>query len=190
MVSVSIQNIIGTVSLIALVISASLFYSVFTSSIQDDIKKTQLGQISESIALTIEETINLMKFSTKYNDDSNYIIRVINLPNDLGGLSYKVRLVNDGINNRTIVNSCLSTRETLNANSTIPYNSGGDVPLKFNTTAATYTINAGIDYTPIICSGTIYGKTGTVVWANTQYDNVTRVPLFINIGIGWVVLQQ
>ena len=181
MVTVSIQNIIGTVSLIALVISAGLFYSVYTSSIQDDIRKIQLGQISESVALTLEETINLMKFS-KYSHDSNYVIKIIDLPTDLGGRSYKIRLIDDS--NRLIVNSFLSTQPTLSSNSTIPYNSG-DTPLIFNTTETTYTINPSGNYL-IACSGTIYGKSGTVVWANARYDDYTGLPISIRIGIGWV----
>jgi hypothetical protein len=92
MVESSIQHIIGTVSLIGLVISAGLFYAVFTSSVQDDNRKKVLAQISESVALNLEEMINLVKFS-KYSSD--YLIKIIDLPTDVGGKAYQIQLVND-----------------------------------------------------------------------------------------------
>ena len=184
MVEVSIQHIIGTVSLIGLVISAGLFYAVFTSFVQDDNRKKVLGQTSETVALNLEEMINLVKFS-KYSSD--YMIKIIDLPTDVGGRAYKIQLVNES--NRLFVHTFLANQQTLNANSTIPYNSG-EIPLKWNTTETIYNINVGVDNLKIACSGTIYGKNGTVIWANLDWDYVTAVPVSITIGIGWVKAQQ
>lgn len=184
MTEISIQHIIGTVTLIGLVISTGLFYTVFTSFIQDDNRKKVLGQISENVALNLEEMINLVKFS-KYSSD--YLIRIIDLPTDVGGRAYKIQLVNDS--NRLYVHTFLATQPTLNANSTIPYNSG-EIPLKWNTTDTIYKITVGVDNLKIACSGTIYGKNGTVIWTNLDWDYFTAVPVSITIGIGWVEAQQ
>ncbi len=54
MVEVSIQHIIGTVALIGLVISSGLFYTVFTSYVQDSNRRKELEQISATVALNLE----------------------------------------------------------------------------------------------------------------------------------------
>jgi len=186
MVEVSIQHIIGTVTLIGLVISAGLFYTIFTTFVQDDNRKKELGQISENVALNLEEMINLIKFS-KYSSD--YMIKIIDLPTDVGGRSYKIQLVND-TNRGLYVHTFLTTQQTVSADSTIPYNSG-DIPLKFNTAETIYNINVGVDNLKIACSGTIYGKNGAVIWANPDWNNSNgNSPFLITIGIGWVEAQQ
>jgi hypothetical protein len=185
MVEVTLQHIIGTVALIGLVISAGLFYTIFTSFVQDDNIKKQLGQISETVALNLVEMINLIKFS-KYSSD--YMIKIIDLPTDVGGRSYQIRLANDA--NRLYVHTFLTTQQTVSANSTIPYNSG-DIPLKLNTKETIYNIHVGVDNLKIACSRTIYGKNGTVIWANPDWTNSTGdSPSLITIGIGWVEAQQ
>jgi hypothetical protein len=190
MVEVSIQHIIGTVSLLGLIISAGLFYSIFTSYVQDSNREKQLGQISETVALNLVEMINLVKFS-KYSSD--YMIKIIDLPTDLNGRVYKIQLVND-TNRGFYVHTFLTTQQTVSADSTIPYNTG-DIPLKFNTTETTttdtiYKINVGVENLTIACSGTIYGKNGVVIWANLDWDYSTGLPSSITIGIGWVETQQ
>jgi hypothetical protein len=167
MVEVSIQHIIGTVSLIGLVISAGMFYTIFTSFVQDSNREKQLGQISETMALNLVEMINLVKFS-KFSTDDGYMIKIIDLPTEVGGKSYQIQLVN-GTNQGIYVHTFLATQQTVSADSTIPKNSG-DITLKFNTTKFTtpetiYKINVGVENLTIACSGTIYGKTGVVIWA-------------------------
>jgi hypothetical protein len=185
MVEVSIQHIIGTVTLIGLIISAGLFYTIFTSFVQDSNREKELGQISENVALNLEEMINLIKFS-KYSSD--YIIKIIDLPTDVGGRAYKIQLVND--NGSLYVHAFLTTQQTVSADSTIPYNSG-DIPLKLNATETIYNITVGVDNLKIACSGTIFGKDGTVIWANPDWSNSTgNSPSLITIGIGWVEAQQ
>jgi hypothetical protein len=184
MVEVCIQHIIGTAALIGLLISSGLFYTVFTSFVQDDIRKNQLGQISETVALNLEETINLIKFS-KYSSD--YMIKIIDLPTDVGGRGYQIQLVNDS--NRLLVQTFLTTQQTVNANSTIPYNSG-EIPLKLNTTDTLYHIEVGVDPLKVACSGTIYGKNDVVIWANLDWDDSTGLPYQITVGVGWVEAQQ
>ena len=178
MVEVSLQHIIGTVTLIGLVISTGLFYTIFTSFVQDDNRKKELGQISENVALNIEEMINLVKFSQYYND---YTIKIIDLPTDVGGRSYKIQLNADqGFQ----VSAFLATQKTVSATSTIPINSG-DITLKLNTTDTVYPgIEVGVDNLKISCSGTIYGKNGTVIWAHRDLSGD------LTIGIGWVEAQQ
>jgi hypothetical protein len=176
MVEVSIQHIIGTVSLIGLIISAGLFYSIFTSFVQDSNSEKQLGQISENVALNLEEMINLVKFS-KYSRD--YMIKIIDLPTDISGRTYKIQLVNDDstTNKGLYVHAFLATQQTVSADSAIPYNprlySSDDTPLIFNTTDIIYKINVGVENLIVACSGTIYGKNGVVIWANPDWASLT-----------------
>ena len=163
MPEVSLQHIIGTVALIGLMISTGLFYTIFTTYVQDDNRKKELGQISENVALNIVEMINLAKFS-KYS--SEYMVKIIDLPIDIGGRAYKIQLTEDQ------VSAFLATQPTVIVNSTIPKNSG-DISLKLNTSDTVYSgIEVGVDNLKISCSGTIYGKNGTVIWA--FHDSGTR----------------
>jgi|YelNatPaOPRAMG01_1025707.scaffolds.fasta_scaffold38095_3 hypothetical protein len=182
MVEVSLQHIIGTVALVGLVVSACLFYSVFTSFVQADNRKNQLKQISESMASNIEEMINLAKFS-KYN--LNYSVKLIDLPNSVGGEPYEIQLLNDSAQG-ILVHSFLAAQPSISADSTLPYNSG-DIPIKLETTESPYNFNAGADNLTITCSGTIYGKNGTAIWTNPDWSNSTgNSPNSITVGIGWV----
>ncbi|HEY9754163.1 MAG TPA: hypothetical protein V6C97_03255 [Oculatellaceae cyanobacterium] len=181
MVEISLQHIIGTVALIGLVISASLFYTLFTGSVQDDSRKKQLGQISESVALNIEEMINLAKFS-KYS--TGYMVKTFDLPTAVGDQPYKVQLMNDSVKG-VYVHTYLASQPTVAADSTIPYNSA-DTPIRVETTASTYKIEAGADNTTITCSGIIYGKSSSAVWANLNWTSTENTPDLITIGLGWL----
>ncbi len=188
MVEVSIQHIIGTASLIGLVISAGLFYTIFTSFVQDTNREKKLGQISETVALNLVEMINLVKFS-KFSTDDGYMIKIIDLPTEVGGRSYKIKLA-DEPNRGTYVQAFLTTQQTISADSTLPYNSG-NIPLKFNTTdTSIYKINVGVENLTVDCSGTVYGKDGVVIWATLDWDNSTGLPSSITIGLGWLEAQQ
>ena len=175
MPEVSIQHLIGTVALIGLVISAGLFYTIFTSFVQDDNRKKELGQISENVALNMEEMINLIKFSQFY---PNCTAKIIDLPTDVGGRTYKIQLKD--INQTFQVNAYLATQPTVSTTSTIPYNSGD---IRLETTETVYSLyNVGVDNLTIACSGTIYGKPQTVIWV---YPDSSSTGNF-TIGIGWV----
>jgi hypothetical protein len=181
MVEISLQHIIGTIALISLVVSASLFYTIFTSNVQDDSRKKQLGQISESVALNIEEMINLAKFS-KYS--SGVMVKTFDLPIAVGDQPYKVQLVNDTVKG-VYVHSFLASQPTVCADSTVPYNSG-DIPIQVETTPNTHSIEAGADNTVVTCSGTIYGKSSSAVWANLTWTSNVNEPELITIGLGWL----
>lgn len=182
MPEVSIQHLIGTVALIGLVISAGLFYTIFTSFVQDDNREKELGQISENVALNMEEMINLIKFSQYY---PNCTAKIIDLPTDVGGKTYKIQL-NDDANQSFQVSAFLATQPTVSATSTIPYNSGDNssnfqVRLETNETVQ-YVSNVGADNLTIAYAGTIYGKPNTVIWAIPDQNSNGN----FTIGIGWV----
>lgn len=188
MVEVSIQHIIGTVALISIVISASLFYTIFTSFVQDDNRQKELGQISENVAMNIAEMINIVKFETFSSNFGNYTVKIIDLPTEVGGQPYKIQLIN--VLGQMQVHSFLSNRESISANSTIPFNSGGS-SIVLNTTLTVYQIQTGVDNTKIDCSGMIYGKNGTAIWAYPVWNSETgNLPSTVTIGIGWVEAQQ
>lgn len=176
-----IQHIIGTVALIGLVISAGLCYNIITSFVQNDNRRKELGQIAENVALNIEEMINLVKFAKFSSNFSDYLVKIIDLPSNVGGKSYQIQLLDS-----FEVRSFLTESNSTSAASTIPFNSG-DIPLHLNTKATTFTIRAGVDNTLITCSGTVYGKNGTVIWAYPDWRGSTgNLPSNITVGIGWV----
>jgi hypothetical protein len=188
MVQISIQHIIGTVALIGVVVSAGLFYNIFTSFVQDDNRQKELGQISENVAMNIAEMINIVKFETFSSNYGNYTVKIIDLPTEVGGQPYKIQLVN--VSGQMQVHSFLSNRESISANSTIPFNSGGS-SIVLNTTSAVYNIKTGIDLVKIACSGIVYGKNGTAIWAHPVWERETgNSPSTVTVGIGWVEAQQ
>ena len=185
MPQVSLQHIIGTVALIGLIISTGLFYTVYTTYVQDDNRKKELGQISENVAVNFEEMINLAKFS-KYSTD--YMVKIIDLPLDVGGRAYEIQLMNNS-KNGLYVHAFLATQNTVSSDSTIPYNAGG-IPLKLETTENLPDITAGADNLIIARSGSVYGKNGTAIWASLDWSDSGDSPNLITIGIGWVEAQQ
>ncbi|MEM4733846.1 MAG: hypothetical protein QXD70_04890 [Candidatus Bathyarchaeia archaeon] len=186
MVEVNIQHIIGTVALMSLIISTSLFYMIITSSLEEDLRKKELAQISEIVASNIEEMINLAKFA-KYTTD--YMVKIIDLPIDLNGRAYQIQLIEDP-QKGYYVHTFLTTQPTLNANATIPQNTGS-IPIKLYTDTTVQHIVAGVDKLQIACSGIIYGKNSTVIWASHDWGSgqAGPTPELITIGIGWVKAQ-
>ena len=186
MVSVSIQHIIGTVALIALTVSAGLFFTIFTSAIQQDNRQAELQQISDNVALNIEEIINIVKFEAFSSLYSNYTVKLIDLPTSVGGQPYKVQLVKAA---QTTIESYLSNQQTINANSTIPMNSAGTA-LVVNSSLPVYPIVVGAEKTTIDCSGAVFGHGGIAIWAYPVWNNPSvNAPSTITVGLGWVKSQ-
>jgi hypothetical protein len=182
MVEVSLQHVIGTVALIGLMVSVCLFYGVFTSSVQQDSQEKQLQQISGTVALNAEELINLAKFS-KYSQD--YMVKVVDLPNAVGGAPYEVQLTSNS--QGIYIHSFLAAQPSIYADATIPTNSGGT---SIVTDTSSRTIKAGTDNTLITSQGTVYGKNATVIWASLTWSADAVEPDQIKIGLGWVNSQQ
>lgn len=120
MVEVSIQHILGTVALIGLVISATLAYQVVVGYVETNILKSQLKQVAEYVSLNIVSLVNLVEFA--YGElSTETVTKDLNLPVDLGGKSYLVRIVKEG--DAWCVEAALATRADLNAKSPIPLSS-------------------------------------------------------------------
>lgn len=186
MVEVSLQQVIGTVALIGLMVSVCLFYSVFTASVQQDGQEKQLQQISGTVALNAEEMINLVKFS-KYSQSC--MVKVIDLPNAVNGQPYKVQLVSDPEKGSIYIHTFLANQPTIYANATIPLNSG-NTAIVAETPETPYTFTAGIDNVKITCQGTIYAKSSTAIWTSLTWSDNAVEPDQIKLGIGWVNSQQ
>lgn len=184
MVEVTIQNIIGTVALIGLVISACFFYEGYTSFIRQDVQENQLKQISENVALNIEELTNLAKFSLY---STSYMVKIIDLPDAVDSKSYQIQLVDDP-QKGCYVHCFLTTQPSISADSTLPYNSG-QTQLTVQTSSSVVEITTGVDNTKIATSGTVYGKSQTAIYAYLNWGN-DGVLKSINIGLGWVEAQQ
>jgi len=185
MPEITIQHIIGTVTLLGLVISAGLFYTIFTSYVQDDNRKTQLKQISENMALNLAEMINIVKFELYSSNFSEYSVKLIDLPTSIGGEPYQIQLL-DGSTPQ--VRSFLANHLSVSAYSTIPINSAG-TSITLNTDPLVTQFTAA-DGTIISSSGTIYGKDGVAIWVLPYWSPQSgNMPDSVTIGIGWVTSQ-
>lgn len=87
---VSISHIIGTVALVSLVVAAGFSYSTIGSYIEVEVKRKQLNQIAENVALNLVEIVNLVNFANFLNNQT--MLKILNLPSDL---PYSIALVNE-----------------------------------------------------------------------------------------------
>lgn len=119
---VPIKHIIGTVALIGLVAMTAMAYTIITSYIESDVKKQQLKQIAENVALNLVEMANLVNFENLFADRN--VTKTIDVPTDLGGNVYLIELMN-GIEEGQgfYVHAYLLTKNEINAHSPIPLNS-------------------------------------------------------------------
>ena len=182
---VPIQHVIGTVALIALVITATLSFSIVSSDIEADVQEQQLRQISEKIASNIVELINIAKFSI-FNYEP--LMRTMDLPTDVGGATYTVQLVDGtGEGKGYYVKANLVTNQHIAAESSIPLNYTGTTQITLQNQPATEQIPIGLHQTPINSNNIIYGKPGSVVWAQANWDSPNNATITsIKVGLGWV----
>lgn len=160
---VPIQHIIGTITLIGLVISAGLAYSLITFYFEADIYTQQLRQVSDYVALNLVELVNLGNFSKTLESSTNAVIKSLNLPLDIGGKAYAINLTQ----NYQII-AYLIAQPSTKATSSLSFQSGQcDLEL----TEKTYDSKSGA--ITITSYSTIYGdsalntsgrKNTNVVW--------------------------
>lgn len=182
--NVPIQHIIGTVAIIGLVLTTGLAYSIITSFVEMDLKKQQLKQISENVALNIVEMSNLVRFANYTNKP---MMKIVDLPVDLGGSTYTVELVDGTAEGEGyFVRANLTSNEHVTATSLIPVNAGQKLILYTNSTTTSMIV--GFENTNITCSGTVYGKDGTVVWGITllEVGPDDSAVESVEVGIGWL----
>ncbi|HJW65816.1 MAG TPA: hypothetical protein VJ507_03435 [Candidatus Bathyarchaeia archaeon] len=134
-----------------MVIAVGLSYTIITSYIEADVKKQQLKQISEYVALNIVEIANLVNFETL--KESN-MTRTLSLPTELNGNAYTIQLVDWTSQGRGYqVNASLLTRN-IYTTSPIP-------------------INSTQTHLSISCSGKVYPGEGRtiIVWGSKTNVN-------------------
>ena len=92
MVSVVLSHVIGTVSLLLIFVSvvtyASLTYSILGSQVVD----YNLQKISEHV---VSETINMVSLCSISSDDE-ILVKVLEVPKDIGGNQYTISMANSG----------------------------------------------------------------------------------------------
>lgn len=141
---VPIQHIIGTVALIGLLICVSLAYNIITESMQTEVRKQQLQQVAENVALNLVEVITLDHFSNSIGN----VTRTLDLPLELAGKTYVVQIFNDTSKpNSCFVKVYLATMPYVNATSPIP-------------------LNATQSQIALETDSTIYGGAKNIVWAS------------------------
>ncbi|MEM2127500.1 MAG: hypothetical protein QXH67_04675 [Candidatus Bathyarchaeia archaeon] len=118
---VSLKHLIGTVTLMSLIISAGYSYTLITSYMEAQILRGQLQQIAEYVALNLVEVINLVKFSSWSSTEPTY--KVLKLPNDLGGRAFMIELLNETVKGKgCYIRTKLVIRGDIEASSPIPIN--------------------------------------------------------------------
>ncbi len=180
---VSISHLIGSVALIGLVIAAGLSYTIVTSSIQDEVSKQQLTQISEYVALNIAEMANLQKYAINSN---HYMIRSLNLPVDQAGKTYVVQIKAETSTDESTsykVRTYLVSKPYLFSEAIIPLNSSSTW-LTIITEPGQFLYNSSLPIYTIKYDSTIYGNGETIVWGRTLWSETTTIT-GIEVGIGW-----
>jgi len=177
---VPLKHVIGTVALIGLVIAVGLAYTVITSYIEAEAARKQLEEITEFVSLNLVEIISLVNFA---NYTGNIQMKIINLPADLGGKAYLIRLVNE-TGQECQVQAQLVTRNDVSAKSPIPLSSS-EAKIKLITDSeGTLKVGEG-EIKQIFYSGTVYGGDhDIVVWAKKVYSTEeAEVSTWAGIGL-------
>jgi hypothetical protein len=141
-----------------LIVSVGLAYNIITDYLQTDIRKQQLQQVAENVALNLVEIINLANFG---NSANGTLTRVLDLPSDLAGKTYLVQIVNDTTQpNGCYIKTYLDTRPDITATSLIPLQAN-QPQVDLITSPGTLLGNQVVWH-----NATIYGgSSGIVVWA-------------------------
>jgi hypothetical protein len=163
---VPIQHIIGTVALIGLVISAGLAFSVVSSFITEDIIEQQLEQVSDVVALNLEEVVNLINFanSGEMYQRNNTLTKALDLPLEVGNKAYTVTLTRTADGGYNVVSSLVS-QNTTSATSMIPVNSTTS-SLQIITYSMAMIYDGEQENWAVTSKSTIYGgNNNIVVWA-------------------------
>lgn len=95
MVQVSIQHIIGTAALIGLAVSLALAYQIVVSSVEISVLKSQLSQVAEYVSMSASNIISLADFTYGIFKEYVTVSKSLNLPANLGGKIYTIKLMND-----------------------------------------------------------------------------------------------
>lgn len=164
---VIIKHVIGTFALIGLVITVGLAYTTTASYVELEAAKVQLKQIAEHVSLNLIEVISLVSFANYPNKQ----IKGIDLPTDIGGKAYAVKLMIK--EDKCYVRAELATG-TAYAESLIPINSNESI--RFLTEIEFIQGEHGKIY-----SGIVHGGNNAFVWAE-----LIRPGEGLVAGLGWM----
>lgn len=78
-----------------LAVSLVLAYYIIVSSVETNVLKTQLNQVAEYVSMSISNVISLVDFTYGKFKENVTVSKSLNLPTDLSGKAYIVRLVNE-----------------------------------------------------------------------------------------------
>jgi hypothetical protein len=186
---VPLKHVIGTLGLLGLVLAVGLSYQIIVSFVEANVMQTQLSQITENVSLNLVEIISLVDFGNFSRIGYLPMIKTIDLPADLGGKAYLIRLLPAKENDQSegyYVQAEFVTGKELVARAPIPVNSTS-TKLIVVTSEGTLTVGQGT----LKYSGTIYaGNSNTVVWGykNATYEVATgKTETYTLVGIGqWI----
>jgi len=174
---VPIQNVIGTVALIALIVGVGLAYAMYTSSVEADAMKQELKQIAENVALNIVEISNLLNFASNPTSNST-LIKTLELPDDLTGRAYAIQILNQTTEgNGCFVRAFLVSMNSTFSDSQITINSMG-YPLEL---ATSFHEELDVRYE------TSKVQPSDIVYAGPEeiYDSIRRIVVWAWAGSGF-----
>lgn len=176
---VSLKHLIGTVTLMSLILASGFSYTLITSYMEAQILRGQLYQIAEYVALNLVEVINLVKFSSQLSTGITY--KVLKLPHDLGGRPYMIELLNETAQGKgCFIRAMLVMRRDIEASSIIPINNT-IVIIEFKIEGnETLTSRGGIIYV----SSIIYGGYEPGVYEPVVWGTATKA---VKINENWVL---
>ncbi|MEM4727653.1 MAG: hypothetical protein QXD04_05305 [Candidatus Bathyarchaeia archaeon] len=182
---VSLKHLIGTVTLMSLIMSAGYSYTLITSYMEAQILRGQLQQIAEYVALNLVEVINLVKYTNRSEPQPTY--KLLKIPKDLGGRAYIIELKNETAGGKGYyIRARLLIREDVEAFSIIPINTTElSIELKAEGNGTITSRNGNINWTSVIHGGYEPGVYETVVWGMmnaTQIDETWIVTLTAGLG--------
>ncbi len=169
---IPLKHLVGTVSLIGLIIAASFSYTAVTSQIEAEAQRSQLHQVAEYVALNLVEVVSLVNFSNYSSVEP--IFKVLKLPGSIGEKPYIIELVNETSQGRgCYVRARLAERGEINASSPIPINAL-EAGLELKTVGEGAIPVKGGSEGEIRWMGMVYGGVeGVVVWGLMDGSNQT-----------------
>lgn len=112
---------VGTISLIGLIIATGFSYKVITSYIEAEVQRRQLHQVAEYVALNLVEVVSLVNFSNYSSVEP--VFKILKLPRGLGEKPYIIELLNETAGGKgCYVRVRLAEGEGVAATSPIPVN--------------------------------------------------------------------
>jgi len=167
---VTLQHLIGTISIIILTLSISLGFSTVSSYVQTDINKKEMAQVASHVSLNMIE-IAALSHSSNY---TRTLVKTISLPTEINGRGYLVRLIDETNQSKGYsVEVSLVSQSGVKIQSFLPFNSKTNQTVVVTTLQimwvsgdkVPYTTPDEVTYVNGDGEAIVFGGNNAVVWA-------------------------